>query len=232
MPRRSALRVRRRLRAGAVVCLGLACAPARPAVKAGTVAVLPFTVEPSTETWMGEPLAEETARALSRVGDTVVRVAPVATAAFRLEVTLSRGRHLTIRSNLTSSTDQAGVYSHAYELPAESLTSVPDLLSAEVLAAFGRTVRVPTSPTGTAAYVTYLRALAYRHSDAPADLRWAAELFRQVLSADSSFGPAWQELAAVLDRVTDGGLHATPEEMEELRHARAWITERGWSSAR
>ncbi len=232
MPHPATLRGRLPFTAGAAVWLGLACSAAPPGVKAGTVAVLPFTVEPSTEAWMGEPLAEETARALSRVGDTIVQVAPLATSAFRLKVTLSRGRHLIVRSNLTSSVDQAGVFSHAYELPAESLTSLPDHLSAEVLAAFGRTVRVPASPTGTAAYLTYLRALTYRHSDVPADLRWAAELFRQVLNADSSFGPAWEELAAVLDHLTDGGKHATPPEAEELRHARAWMTERGRSGAR
>lgn len=232
MPRASALRGRLTFTAGTVVWLGLACPPARPALKAGTVAVLPFTVEPSTEAWMGEPLAEETARALSRVGDTIVRVAPAATSAYRLEVTLFRGRQLTVRSNLIRAADQAGVYMHAYELPTESLPSLPDHLSAELLGALGRTVHTPRDPSGTAAYLTYLRALSYRHSDASADLRWAAELFRQVLSADSSFGPAWQELAEVLDRVTDGGKHATPSEAEELRHARAWMAERGWSSAR
>lgn len=162
-------------------------------------------------------MAEETERALSAAGITVLPIG--SSADYRLITTLTLGDRLAVRNRLVDSRDSSRVIDLVYDIPSESLGSLTDRIASVVLTGLGRPQRPFAIPTQTPAYLTYLRALSYRRSANPADVRWAAELFRQVIAADSGFSPAWHGLAGALQAIAVAEGRRSPGLETEWREA-------------
>lgn len=205
--------------AGAVVGLTPACRPAAPPVGPVTVDVLPFTVEPASEAWMAAPLAEETVRTL--VDHATILPLPPSTAqsAYVLTTNLVVGRVFMISTRLVRVADSHTVVDRAFDVAPASLGTLPGHLASVVAAALGRPLGTGDQPAPTPAYLTYLRALAYRRGGDSTDVRWAAELFRQVIAADSEFAPAWRGLVEALRTLSEGHNAVEGADVEELGEA-------------
>ncbi len=207
--------------AGAAAWSGFACHPARPPLQAGMIAVLPFSMEPASDGWMGEALAEETGGALARGGIGIAPLDNPGSAEYRLAGTVANGAVVAARVRLSRKTDSLIVLEQVFQLAPESLGTLPGRIASVVTDAFGRHTDPAARPAPTRAYLTYLRALAYGHSRDTSDLRWAAELFRQVIAADSEFAPAWNGLAGTLQVLAAaGGQGATVLETERREAVR------------
>lgn len=198
-----------------------ACRSGQTRVGEGPLLVLPFAVEPASEAWMGEPLAEEARRTLARAGATVAQPRAPNRGEYLLTAMLVEGAGVTARVRLSRTADSSIVFDQVLQFALESLSTLPGQITFLVTDAFGRPAGPAARLAPTRAYRTYLRALAYRGSGDIPDVRWAAELFRQVIAADSGFAPAWRGLTECLRRVggSDGG--ATAVERDEFRLATA-----------
>jgi len=171
-----------------------ACRPSPARLARGPVAVLPLTVQPSAEGWMGPVLAGEIRRILGAEPGLTDRATGTA---YVLRGDLMVGRAFTARVRLVRQADSADVLERTIAVAPADVATLPWMVVSALSVAFGDTIWQPRPPASPA-YLTYLRALAYRDGPEPADRRWAAELLRQVVAADSAFAPAWNALADVL----------------------------------
>ncbi len=110
------------------------------------------------------------------------------------------GNRLRITAQLVKCRDGFHLWSQTYDRQLDDVFAIQDEVAAAVAAAlgvafgFGEAVPAPTATTPVEAYDKYLRGRALLHQQGPAELRRAIEVFRESLTLDPNFVPAWRGL--------------------------------------
>ncbi len=220
-------------------------AAAAPEPRPRSIAVLPFVnASPdSADEFFSDGMAEEVTAGLGRVPGLQVAASTSAFALRRAgEDPQDAGRRLGVATVLEGSVRHANdrlwvsvhlvsvsegfdLWSETYERPPDEIAAVQEEIVRSIVATLripgtGRwadSVRIRSNPH---AYLVYLRARHALARRSGADPSYAAALYQEAIGLDSSFAPAWAELAAAqLQRVLTQG--ARPSEAMPAARAAA-----------
>jgi adenylate cyclase len=197
-------------------------------VTAPSIAVLPFDdlTETQDQAYFADGLAEELLNLLAQ--NTSLRVA-ARTSSFKfrnaaltigeiaaqlgvehvLEGSVRRdGNRIRVTAQLIEADNGFHVWSQTFDEPFSDIFSIQDRMSAQIASALQATVLgepVRTRTTDPQAYTLFLQAKYLATRGAERDLEEATDLYRQTLEIDSSYAPAWSELAsAYVNRAANG----------------------------
>ncbi len=110
------------------------------------------------------------------------------------------GNRLRITAQLIKCHDGFHLWSESYDRQLDDIFAIQDEVAAAVARAlgvalgFGEAAPAPAPTTAVEAYDKYLRGRALLHQQGPGGLRRAIEIFRESLTLDPSFVPAWRGL--------------------------------------